>query len=326
MLVMKTAVSFLIAAYVSTPVLLYALPWTLGYAIFAHLLRIPLFVDLGRPENILNHTSNFYLHTEEGITVGVWHTLPASQWGEAAGKSPEWYREALGDGSPVIVYLHGNVGNRAKGHRVQLVKILSRGGFHVLSLDYRGFGDSTGVPTESGLTTDALYLYKWVKRHSRRSLVYLWGHSLGSGVASNTAVKLQEEGSTLDALILEAAFTKIGEVVTVFPLSKLYMFLPGFEDFLWDTLETNNLLFANDENVKALTCPLLILHAEDDDVVPYHMGQKLYQIAARVRKERHSNVKLEMISYEASHGYSHCDIHLDPNLSKSVREFLNLRG
>ncbi|XP_061897173.1 lysophosphatidylserine lipase ABHD12-like isoform X2 [Entelurus aequoreus] len=312
MLVMKTAVSFLIAAYVSTPVLLYALPWTLGYAIFAHLLRIPLFVDLGRPENILNHTSNFYLHTEEGITAYA----PCQPMGRGRREKPRMVPRSSWRRKPCYCLSPWQRGKQ----------ILSRGGFHVLSLDYRGFGDSTGVPTESGLTTDALYLYKWVKRHSRRSLVYLWGHSLGSGVASNTAVKLQEEGSTLDALILEAAFTKIGEVVTVFPLSKLYMFLPGFEDFLWDTLETNNLLFANDENVKALTCPLLILHAEDDDVVPYHMGQKLYQIAARVRKERHSNVKLEMISYEASHGYSHCDIHLDPNLSKSVREFLNLRG
>lgn len=40
------------------------------------------------------------------------HTLPASQWKEAAGKSPEWYQETLEDGSPVIIYLHGNLGTR----------------------------------------------------------------------------------------------------------------------------------------------------------------------------------------------------------------------
>ncbi|XP_054651889.1 lysophosphatidylserine lipase ABHD12-like isoform X2 [Dunckerocampus dactyliophorus] len=322
MAVMKRAVSFLIAVYVSAPLVLYLLPWTLGYAIFAHLLRVPLFVDLGRPEKTLNHTCNFYLGPEDGITVGVWHTLPASQWGEAAGRSPEWYREALGDGSPVMIYLHGNVGNRAKDHRVQLVKILSRAGFHVLSLDYRGFGDSTGQPSESGLTTDALYLYEWVKRHSGGSLVCMWGHSLGSGVATNAAVKVQERGSSLDALILEAPFTRIGEVVAVYPLTKLYTFLPGFEDFLWDTLEANNLVFANDDNVKALTCPLLILHAEDDDIVPYHMGQKLYQVSLRAHPERHT----EMISYKASHGFSHCDIYLDPNLPESVGDFLKTLG
>lgn len=46
------------------------------------------------------------------IFVSHRHTLPASQWEEAAGRGPEWYREALGDGHPVIIYLHGNVGTR----------------------------------------------------------------------------------------------------------------------------------------------------------------------------------------------------------------------
>ncbi len=46
---------------------------------------------------------------------------------------------------------------------------------------YSGFGDSTGEPTEAGLTTDAVYLYHWVKARSGNSLVCVWGHSLGSG-------------------------------------------------------------------------------------------------------------------------------------------------
>ncbi len=48
-----------------------------------------------------------------------------------------------------------------------------------------GFGDSTGEPTEAGLTTDALYLYKWVKARSGNSLVVIWGHSLGTGSVRN---------------------------------------------------------------------------------------------------------------------------------------------
>ena len=44
-----------------------------------------------------------------------------------------------------------------------------------------GFGDSSGEPSEAGLTTDALYLYRWAKQHSGGSHVYLWGHSLGTG-------------------------------------------------------------------------------------------------------------------------------------------------
>uniref|UniRef100_A0A4W6FNW9 AB hydrolase-1 domain-containing protein n=1 Tax=Lates calcarifer TaxID=8187 RepID=A0A4W6FNW9_LATCA len=272
---MKRAVSFLITVYITVPLVLDQFPWILGYAIFSHLLRFPFFVDLGRPEIVVSHTCNFYLNTEEGVSVGIWHTLPASQWEEAAGRGPEWYREALGDGHPVIIYLHGNVGTRAINHRVQLVKILSAAGYHVLSLDYRGFGDSSGEPSEAGLTSDALYLYQWVKKQSRQSLVCLWGHSLGSGVATNAAVKLKEQGSDVDALVLEAPYTRIGEVVAIHPLTKMYMFLPGFERLLWKILERNNIVFANDKNLQTLTSPLLILHSEDDDVVPYHMGLKV---------------------------------------------------
>ncbi|XP_026156232.1 lysophosphatidylserine lipase ABHD12 isoform X2 [Mastacembelus armatus] len=319
---MKKAVSFLITVYASVPVLLYLFPWILGHAIFAHLLRLPFFMDLSRPEDVLNHTCNFYLDTDEGVSVGVWHTLPANQWEKAVGKSPEWYQETLGDDHPVIIYLHGNVGTRAMHHRVELVKVLSATGYHVLSLDYRGFGDSTGQPSEAGLTNDALYLYRWVKKQSKRSLVCLWGHSLGSGVATNTAVKIQEQGSAVDALILEAPYTRIGEVVNNHPLSKMYRFLPGFESLLWNILQRNDIVFANEKNLQTLTSPLLILHSEDDSVVPYHMGLKLYQISLQAHKRHSTEVQVEMISYSANLGFSHSSIYLDPNLSNVVRGFL----
>ncbi|XP_047466173.1 lysophosphatidylserine lipase ABHD12-like [Mugil cephalus] len=320
---MKRAVSFLISAYVSVPVLLYLFPWILGHAIFAHLVRFPFFVDLGRPEDLLNHTRNFYLNTEEGVSVGVWHTLPASQWEQAAGKSPEWHQETLGDGSPVIIYLHGNAGSRALNHRVQLVKMLSATGYHVLSLDYRGYGDSTGEPSEAGLTSDALYLHDWVKKQTRGSLVCLWGHSLGTGVATNAAVRIQEEqGSAVDAIILQSPYTRIGEVVAQHPLAKLYMFLPGFESLLWNVVERNDILFANDINLKKLTSPLLILHSEDDNIVPYDMGVKLYQISRQTQKEFNTDARVEMISYDASLGFSHNKIYLDPNLTDVVSKFL----
>lgn len=319
---MKKVLMYLITAYASVPVILYLFPWILGHIIFSHLLRFPFFVDLRRPEDVLNHTCNFYLNTEDDVSVGVWHTLPVSQWEKAAGRSPEWYWETLGDGSPVIIYLHGNLGTRAIHHRVELVKILSAAGFHVLSLDYRGFGDSTGEPSEAGLTSDAIYLHQWVKKQSKGGLVCLWGHSLGSGVATNTAVKLQEQGSHVDAVILEAPYTKIGDVVRSHPLAQLYMFLPGFESLLQYLMEKNNIVFANDENLKTVRSPLLVLHAEDDNIVPYHMGQKLYQISLQAKEKHNSAAQVEMISYSAKLGFSHNNIYLDPDLAKLIGKFL----
>ncbi|KAM7385936.1 hypothetical protein PAMP_001976 [Pampus punctatissimus] len=123
-----------------------------------------------------------YLTSEEGVSLGVWHTVPESQWKEAQGKNSAWYQNTLRDGSPVFIYLHGNTGTRAAAHRVGVAQVLSALGYHVLVPDYRGFGDSTGEPTEAGLTTDALCLYNWVKERSGSSLVVIWGHSLGTGL------------------------------------------------------------------------------------------------------------------------------------------------
>uniref|UniRef100_A0A8C5GVH1 AB hydrolase-1 domain-containing protein n=1 Tax=Gouania willdenowi TaxID=441366 RepID=A0A8C5GVH1_GOUWI len=229
--------------------------------------RLPFFVDLSRPEDVLNNTWNFYLNTEEDISVGVWHTLPVGQYEENDGREPGWHQETLGDGHPVVIYLHGNVGTRWNiiSIFISFFQILSAAGYHVFSLDYRGFGDSSGEPSESGLTTDALFLYHWVKRHSRACLVCLWGHSLGSGVATNSAVKLQEQG-----------------------------------------------------DLKTLTSPLMILHSEDDGVVPHHMGLKLYQISLQTRRRLNTSAEVKMISFSARHGYSHNNVYLEPGLPTMV--------
>uniref|UniRef100_A0A8C9Z773 AB hydrolase-1 domain-containing protein n=1 Tax=Sander lucioperca TaxID=283035 RepID=A0A8C9Z773_SANLU len=320
---MKRAVLFLITVYASVPVILYLFPWILGHIIFAHFLRFPYFLDLSRPEDVLNHTCNFYLNTEDGVSVGVWHTLPASQWEDAPGKSPEWYKETLGDGRPVFIYLHGNGATRwDESGRIGtleliLIGILSAAGYHVLSLDYRGFGDSTGEPSEAGMTSDALYLYHWVKKQSRGGPVCLWGHSLGTGVATNTAVKVQEQGS-ICMLLQYLGNCKIFLHTLYSVFFQMYMFLPGFESLLWSILEKNNIVFANDKNLKTLTSPLLVLHSKDDDIVPYNMGLKLYQISLQTKKEYNADVPVEMISYSANLGFSHNSIYLDPNLSNVI--------
>uniref|UniRef100_A0A8B9Z5Z1 Abhydrolase domain containing 12B n=1 Tax=Buteo japonicus TaxID=224669 RepID=A0A8B9Z5Z1_9AVES len=109
------------------------------------------------------------------------HTVPGSRGAEAVGKDQRWYEEALADAYPVIIYLHGNGGTRAASHRVQFLKTMGAADFHILALDYRGYGDSSGHPTESGFTTDVLALYDWAKARSGNSSILFWGHSLGTG-------------------------------------------------------------------------------------------------------------------------------------------------
>lgn len=320
---MKKVLAFLISLYVSVPILLFLFPWILGHAIFAHWFRAPFGVNLSRPHDVLDHTCNFYLNSETDVSVGVWHTLPSSQWDEARGNtSPEWFRGALGDGRPVIIFLHGNGGTRAAEHRVGLVKKMSAAGFHIFSLDYRGYADSSGDPSEAGLTNDALSLYHWVKQHSKGNLVCFWGQSLGTGVATNAGVRLQQQGSAVDAVILQAAYTRIGEIAAMHRMSKLYNFLPGFKSLLWTVMESIEIEFANDKNLQILTSPVLLLHAEDDSIVPYYMAKELYEISIETHKRINREAEVELVSYSADLGYNHKDIYLDPNLANDVTNFL----
>ncbi|NXJ90620.1 ABD12 lipase, partial [Corythaixoides concolor] len=80
--------------------------------LFLNFLAFPFFVDLRRPELLLNNTVSLYLATEPDVTVGIWHTVPGSRGAEAQGKDQRWYEDALADAHPVIIYLHGNGGTR----------------------------------------------------------------------------------------------------------------------------------------------------------------------------------------------------------------------
>nr|CAE51914.1 TPA: BEM46-like 3 [Rattus norvegicus] len=75
--------------------------------------KFPLLVDLKRPETKIAHTVNFFLRSEPGVLLGIWHTVPSCRGEEAKGKCRCWYKAALRDGNPIIVYLHGSAEHRS---------------------------------------------------------------------------------------------------------------------------------------------------------------------------------------------------------------------
>ncbi|KAI5107872.1 monoacylglycerol lipase ABHD12, partial [Silurus meridionalis] len=280
---------------------------------------VSFFVDLRHPTDLgLNHTVNMYLTSEAEVTLGVWHTVPDHMWKEAQGKSLAWYEQSLGNGSPVFIYNHGNAGNRASPpHRVGVSKILSALGYHVLVMDYRGFGDSSGEPTMPGLVTDALYLYHWVRARSKDSQVFIWGHSIGTGVTTSAVVKLQEQGSPPDAVILEGSFldSKVPKGVPHLFLWYYWRFPYIQYYFSQDTIKANKVQVSNSENVKQMRTPLMILHSKDDHLTPIRMAEELYKTAKSVLPEE----KVRLVAFEASHGYRHNGLYRDPRLPKIIR-------
>ncbi|EDL86135.1 similar to Protein C20orf22 homolog, isoform CRA_c [Rattus norvegicus] len=206
--------------YIAIPFLVKLCPGIQAKLIFLNFVRVPYFIDLKKPQDQgLNHTCNYYLQPEDDVTIGVWHTIPSVWWKNAQGKDQMWYEDALASNHPIILYLHGNAGTRGGDHRVELYKVLSSLGYHVVTFDYRGWGDSVGTPSERGMTYDALHVFDWIKARSGDNPVYIWGHSLGTGVATNLVRRLCERETPPDALILESPFTNIREEAKSHPFS-----------------------------------------------------------------------------------------------------------
>ncbi|XP_061645899.1 lysophosphatidylserine lipase ABHD12 isoform X7 [Phyllopteryx taeniolatus] len=315
------AARWLLLLYVSVPFIVKLCPSIQAKLVFLNFAQLPFFLDLKRPSDAgLNHTLNFYLRPQRTLGIGVWHTVPSDMWREAEGKPQEWFESTLSSAHPAILYLHGNAGTRGGDHRVQLYKVLSSSGYHVLAFDYRGWGDSQGSPSEGGMTSDALFVYEWLKKRRGGGRVYIWGHSLGTGVATNLVRQLCAGGSPPDALILESPFTNIREEARSHPFAMVYRHLPGFDWFFLDTITANDIRFANDDNVNHISCPVLILHAEDDHVVPFQLGKELYEVAAR--SESLGGHKVEFVAFPSSLAYRHKFIYRSPRLPAILSDFL----
>ncbi|KAM4599503.1 lysophosphatidylserine lipase ABHD12 isoform 1-T1 [Fundulus diaphanus] len=356
---MKRIMMVLLVVYITIPVIIKLFPSIQAKLVFLNFVRMPYFIDLKRPlDQGLNHTHNFYLEPEAGLKIGVWHTVPARMWREAQGKDGRWYESTLNSAHPIVLYLHGNAGTRGGDHRVQLYKVnaiiylrqvyrpgctslscdwlseppdlcpvsvllqvLSLLGYHVVTFDYRGWGDSDGSPSERGMTSDALFIYDWLRQRRAESLpLYIWGHSLGTGVATNLVRRLCERGTPPHALILESPFTNIREEARSHPFSMVYRLLPGFDWFFLDSISANNIRFASDENVHHISCPVLILHAEDDSVVPFQLGKKLYNMASQSKSL--SGQKVQFVAFPTSLGYKHKFIYRSPELPNILSDFL----
>lgn len=179
----------------------------------------------------------------------------------------------------VVLYLHGNTGSRGAAHRIEMYKLLRELGHHVIALDYRGYADSSSKPpTERGVVSDAIAVYRYITEVTKNP-VYLWGHSLGTGVSSHMMAKLHKKsiyGPRL--LILESPFNNIQEEIRAHPFARLFRRLPWFNYTIADPMYDNELRFESDKHISEFKQPVMILHAEDDLVVPFKLGYKVSKL------------------------------------------------
>jgi hypothetical protein len=160
-----------------------------------------------------------------------------------------------------VVCFHGNA--ESLGHSLDTYKILHDLHVFVLAVEYRGFGSCSGSPSEAGIELDIQTLSKYLHGllPNNGTPVVSMGRSLGGAVACKLASSFPVSG-----LILESTFSSLLDVS-----KRSFPFLP-VSLLLREKYDSGSI-------VRNLECPLLMLHSQDDDVVPYDLGQRLFQQA-----------------------------------------------
>jgi fermentation-respiration switch protein FrsA (DUF1100 family) len=185
------------------------------------------------------------LTASDGEKLVAWHVPPRAE-------------------KPVVLYFQGNAG--ALDLRVGRFAWLIADGIGLVALNYRGYGGSSGRPSEEGLIRDAVAAYAFAAaRYPQRRLVP-WGESLGTAVAAALASTHEVGG-----LILDAPFTSIADVGAA-----AYPFVP----VRWLIRDP----FHAHERIGQVRAPILVLHGERDRVVPIGLGERLFALAPEPKR------------------------------------------
>ena len=170
-----------------------------------------------------------------------------------------------GQSSRVLLFFHGNAGNIS--HRLDSIRQFRNLGLSVLIIDYRGYGQSGGKTTESGLyrDADAAWRYLLEDRGLSASDIILFGRSLGASVAARLAAQHRPL-----ALIVESSFSSIPDIA-----QELYPWLPA----RWMSRYSH----ATRDYVRDVHSPLLVVHSRDDDIIPFHHGEAIFASANEPR-------------------------------------------
>jgi len=179
-----------------------------------------------------------------------------------------WIVRADDPAAPWLLICHGNGGNISEAGRPYHYAGLRAAGLHLFAFDYRGYGESEGVPSEAGLYRDAEAAYRFL----RDSLavppdrIVLFGHSLGSAVAVELAGRAPAAG-----LILDGALTSVPDRA-----QEIYPYLP----VRWLAASR----YASVDKIGRLHLPKLFLHAEADEVIPIGHGRRLFAAAPEPKR------------------------------------------
>ena len=169
------------------------------------------------------------------------------------------------DAKYILLFFHGNGGNIC--HRLEKIAMFNKLKLNVFIIDYRGYGKSSGSPSEAGIYQDALasYNYLLLNKQIPQDTIIIYGESLGNAAAVDLASRKK-----MRALIIDSGFTTARDMSrTVFPLLPTIFLSSRFDSL---------------SKIKKITIPKLIIHSVNDEIVPFRFGKKLFDAAAEPKE------------------------------------------
>jgi len=190
-----------------------------------------------------------------------------------------WYHKKDPINYKTILFFHGNAGTLE--NRIHKINHFENMNINFLIIAWRGFSGNKGSPNESGLYDDARSAINWLKKKGiKKSDIIIYGESLGAGVATEIA-----QNDNFAGIILESPFTSMIDAAKnkypIFPIKFL----------LKDKYES-------DKKIKNIKSPILIMHGEADKVVPFWMGEKMYDLANDPKYSYFTKYDNHMMEYD----------------------------
>ena len=192
-----------------------------------------------------------------------------------------WYHEKNLKEFKTLIFFHGNAGSlENRIHKLNHFKDMN---VNFLIIAWRGFSGNSGEPSENGLYKDGKSAIDWlIKKGISEQKLILYGESLGTGVAVHLA-----QNRNFSGVILETPFTSMIDAAKTF-----YPYIP-VKLLLKDKFE-------NYKKIKNINSPILIMHGEADQIVPFSMGKKLYEIANKPKYSYFTKYDNHMMEYDES--------------------------
>ena len=190
-----------------------------------------------------------------------------------------WYHNKDINKFKTILFLHGNAGSLE--NRIHKINHFEDMNINFLLLSWRGFSGNKGKPTEKGLYQDARSAVKWlVKQGVIEENIIIYGESLGTGITTEIA-----QNKNFAGIILESPFTSmIAAGKSKYPIFPINLLLKD--------------KYESDKKIKNIKSPVLIMHGEEDQIVPFWMGEKMFQMANEPKYSYFTKFDDHMMEYD----------------------------